>query len=192
MIGCLKVKRVYWILGRFRRYRWGWTQAESLVSPAEGGSARLMLPLDRRCRFMASSVGLPRPLEGARGLVGGGSPAALVMERRPLTVPIPRAAPVAVIDGANFLELAGRLLPLRLRFLTTSVLRDNGRVPPWSSCRRGERYVQDNNPNSLLTFRRTLTKNKPHILHSDRRCGSRLQSGAVAALQFVHWVCPSP
>ena len=105
-------------------------QADSLVSPAEGGSARLILPLVRRCRFMASSVGLPRPLEGARGLVGGGSPAALVMELRPLAVTIPRAAPVAVIDGTVFLELAARLLPLRLRFLITSVLSDNGRVTP--------------------------------------------------------------
>ena len=49
-----------------------------------------MLPLDRRCRFMASSVGLPRPLEGARSRVGGGSPAALVMELRPFAVTIPR------------------------------------------------------------------------------------------------------
>jgi len=83
-----------------------------------------MLPLDRRCRFMASSVALPRPLEGARGLVGGASPAALVMELRPLAVTIPRAVPVAVIDGTDFLELAARLLPLRLRFLNTSVLSD--------------------------------------------------------------------
>jgi len=61
----------------------GWAQAESFAGPADGGSARLMLPLDHRCYFMASSVGLPRPPEGARGRVGGGSPATLVMELRP-------------------------------------------------------------------------------------------------------------
>ena len=91
-----------------------------------------MLPLDRRGRFMASPVGLSRPLEGARGLVGGGSPAVLVMELRPLAVTTPRAAPVAVIDGTDSLELVARLLPLRLRFLVTSVL-------TWSFCRREER-----------------------------------------------------
>ena len=94
-----------------------------------------MLPLDRRCRFRASSVGLPSPLEGARGRVGGGSPAALVMELRPFAVTMPRAAPVAVIAGTDFRELAARLLPLRLRFFITSVLRDSGRVTPWSFCR---------------------------------------------------------
>lgn len=94
-----------------------------------------MLPLVRRCRFRASSLELPRPLEGASGRVGGGSPAALVMELRPFAVTIPRAAPpVAVMAGIVFLELAARLLPLRLRFLITSVLSDSGRVTPWSFC----------------------------------------------------------
>ena len=110
----------------------GWVHAESFAGPADGGSTRLTLPLDRRCRFIASSMGLPRPPEGARGRVGGGSPAALVMELRPLAVTIPRVGPVAVIAGTVFLELAERLLPLRLRFLITSVLRDRGRVTPWS------------------------------------------------------------
>ena len=98
-----------------------------------------MLPLDRRCRFMARSVGLPRPLEGARGRVGGGRPAALVMELRPFAVTIPRAAPEAVMAGTDFLELAARLLPLRLRFLITSVLRDSGRVTPWSFCQSAKK-----------------------------------------------------
>ena len=34
--------------------------------------------------------------------------------------------------------------------------------------------------------------NKPHALHNGWPCGSRLQSGIVAFLQFVHWVGPSP
>ena len=96
---------------------------------------------------MASSVGLPRPLEGARVLVGGGSPAALVMEFRPLAVTIPRAAPVAVTDGTDFLELAARLLPLRLRFLITSVLSDNGRVTPWSFWQREKIMLRIRIPN---------------------------------------------
>ena len=83
-----------------------------------------MLPLDRRCRFRARSVGLPSPLEGARGRVGGGSPAALVMELRPFAVTMLRTAPVAVIAGTDFRELAARLLPFRLCLLITSVLRE--------------------------------------------------------------------
>ena len=48
------------------------------------------------------------------------------------------------------------------------------------------------NSQSLLTLGRTLTKNKPQALHSGWPCGSRLQRGVVAVLQFVHCVCPSP
>jgi len=114
-----------------------------------------MLPLVRRCRFMASSVGLPRPLEGARGRVGGGSPAALVMELRPLAVTIPRAAPVAVMVATDFLVLAARLLPLRLRFLITSVLRDRGRVTPWSFCRGEQTQVQYNSQSPPTFWRNT-------------------------------------
>ena len=107
-----------------------------------------MLPLDRRCRFRARSVGLPSPLEGARGRVGGGSPAALVMELRPFAVTMPRAAPVAVIAGTDFRELAARLLPLRLRFLITSVLSDSGRVTPWSFCREENQNKFSTTPNT--------------------------------------------
>jgi len=113
------------------------------------------------------------------------------MELRPLAVTIPRVAPVAVITGTVFLELAARLLPLRLRFLITSVLRDRGRVTPWSFC-QGEKIRFSIIQQSLLTSGRTLTKNKPQALHSGWPCGSRLQRGVVAVLQFVHCVCPSP
>ena len=60
----------------------------------------------------------PRPLYGARVHVGGGSAVALVMELRPLAGTIPRAAaaPVAVIDNTEFLELSARLPLLRLYF----------------------------------------------------------------------------
>ena len=58
-------------------------------------------------------MGLPRPLEGAKGRVGGSSPAALVMELRPLAVTIPRA-PVAVIAGTEFLELAAAAVAIAL------------------------------------------------------------------------------
>jgi len=64
----------------------------------------------------------------------GRAPAALDMELRPLAVAIPQAAPVAVADGTDFLELVARLLPSRLRFLIPSVLRDRGRVIPWGFC----------------------------------------------------------
>ena len=117
-----------------------WRLWALLALADDGGGARLMmLPLDRRCRFTAScSVGLPRPLEGASSRVGGGSPAALIMELRPFAVTMPRAAaPVAVTAGpdADLRAFAARLLPLRLRFLITSVLSERGRVTPWSFCR---------------------------------------------------------
>ena len=77
-----------------------------------------MLPLDRRCHFMAISVGLPKPPEGDGGYVGAGNPGALVVEIRPVAVTIPRAAPVAMIVGTDLLELAEKLLRLLLRFLS--------------------------------------------------------------------------
>ena len=89
------------------------------------------------------------------GHVGGGRPAALVIESRLLVVPIPRAAPVAVIDSTGFLELSARLLRLRLRFLTMFLLKDGGQVTPWNFWRRKAlvQYISQ----SLLTFRRILT-----------------------------------
>ena len=55
----------------------------------------------------------PETAREARSRAGGGEvPAVLVMELRPLAEMIPRTAPVAVVDGSNFLELAARLLPL--------------------------------------------------------------------------------
>ena len=88
------------------------------------GGARLILPLDRGRSFMANSVELPRPLEVGDRLCRGGSPTALVIVLRPLEVTMPRAVPVAVTDGTDFLDLVSRLLPLRLRFFIRSVLRD--------------------------------------------------------------------
>ena len=82
------------------------------ITCAAADELSLVLPLDRPSRFMASSVGLPKPLEGARGRVGGGSPAELVVELRPFAITILRAAPVAVMVGTDFLELSARLLPL--------------------------------------------------------------------------------
>jgi len=57
------------------------------------------------------------------------------VELSPLVVAVPQAAPVAVTDVTDLLELVARLLPLRLRFLIPSVLKDRGRVIPWSFCR---------------------------------------------------------
>ena len=61
--------------------------------------------------------------------MSAGGPAALVMELRPLAEMISRTAPV---DGTDSLELAARLLPLRLHFLITCTLREGGRATPWS------------------------------------------------------------
>ena len=44
----------------------------------------------------------------------------------------------------------------------------------------------------LLTFVRTCTKDKPHVLHSGWASGSRLQPGVAAILQLMHLVCTSP
>ena len=59
-------------------------------------------------------MGLPRPREGREAVSSGGgeSPAALVMELRPLAEMIQRTAPIAVVDGTDCLELAARLLSL--------------------------------------------------------------------------------
>lgn len=70
------------------------------------------------------------------GHVGGGSPAALVIELRFLAVAIPREAPVAVINSIQSLELSVRLLRLRLRFQSTFLLKDRGQVTPWNFWRR--------------------------------------------------------
>ena len=56
------------------------------------------------------------------------------MELRAWAEMRPRAAPVAVIDVTDFLELASWLLPLRLHFLIASVLRDRGQVTSESFC----------------------------------------------------------
>ena len=75
-----------------------------------------------------------------------------------------------MIVDTDFCELAAVLLPLRLRFLITS-------VTLWSFC-RGERKEKDEVQHlspSLPTCRRTPTKNKPHALHSGWPCGPRLQ-----------------
>ena len=59
-------------------------------------------------------MGLPRPRDGREVVRSGGgeSPAVLVMELRRLVEMIPRAAPIAVVDGTDCLELAASLLPL--------------------------------------------------------------------------------
>ena len=129
-----RAEQVYWAGFKVASLLRGCAQAESFASPAKGRSARLMLLLYRRCRFMEISVGLPRLLERARGRVGGGILEALAIELRALAVAIPRAAHVAVTDGADFLGLSAGPLPLRLRFLITSGLRDRGQSTSWSLC----------------------------------------------------------
>lgn len=68
-----------------------------------------MLPLERRRHFIVSSAGLPRPPEGGKPYRRG-SLTALVIESRHLVVMIQRAAPVIMIDGTDFLELAALLM----------------------------------------------------------------------------------
>ena len=68
--------------------------------------------------FTASSVGR---------VGGGGGAAALVMELRPFVVMMSRAAPVAVIDGTDFLEPAA--MPLLLRFALLNRVRLTGQRP---------------------------------------------------------------
>ena len=62
-------------------------------------------------------MGLPTLPEEGRGRAGRGSPETLDMELHPFAVTIPRAAPIAVIAGPDFLEVVPRPLPLPLRFL---------------------------------------------------------------------------
>lgn len=64
--------------------------------------------------------------------VSGGEPCGAGHGVRSLAVTIPRVASVAVTYGTDFLGVAARPLPLRSRFLITSVLSDRGRVMPWS------------------------------------------------------------
>ena len=104
-----------------------------------------MLPPDRRYRSRRLRWDW-RPLEAARNLVGGGSYRA-VMELRARAEMIPRAVPAAVIDVTDFLELASWLLPLRLHFLITFVLRDRGRVTPESFCQIQKKLFQNENSN---------------------------------------------
>ncbi len=61
---------------------------------------------------------------------------ALVMEFALWWVMILQAVPVAMIDGTDFPELAGRLLllQLQLRFFIMSALMDQGQVTPRSFC----------------------------------------------------------
>ena len=59
------------------------------------------------------------------------------------------SSPTVMIAGTDFLELAARPLPLRLRFLVASVLRDRGRVTPWSFWRRKVQVQYESQ--SLLT-----------------------------------------
>jgi len=96
-----------------------------------------------------------------------------VMELRPFALTIPRATPVAVVDGIVSLKLAARPLPLRSRFLITFVLRDRSQS---EFLPRRKHQVQYNSK-SLLILGRILTKDKPHALHSGWPCGSRLQRG---------------
>ena len=60
-------------------------------------TARSWLP------FTASSVWLPEATSGPGGRTSRGNPAALVVVLHPFEEMIPRAAPVAVIDGTDFL-----------------------------------------------------------------------------------------
>jgi hypothetical protein len=55
----------------FRRYWWGWTPAESFASPAEGGSATLMLPLDRCYRSRRVRWGFRDHYRGRKVESGG-------------------------------------------------------------------------------------------------------------------------
>ena len=138
MIGCPRVKQVHWLSDLVLSLLTGnWAQAESFTCPTERGSARLTLPLDHRYRSRQVQWGFRDHYRG-REVVSAGGPAALVMELRPLAEMIPGTALVAVVDRTDFLELAVMLLPLRLHFLITCVLRDSGRATPWSFY-RGEK-----------------------------------------------------
>ena len=67
-------------------------------------------------------------LEGSRGRVDRGEPCGAGHGATPFGGDETASSPTVVIPDADLLELAARLLPLRLRFLVTSVLRDRGRV----------------------------------------------------------------
>ena len=69
-----RAKQVYWLIS--------WVQSPVVIDgvdscrfvrkSSKGGPAGLIPPLDRRCRFMTSSLGLLRPPEGEAGRVGKG------------------------------------------------------------------------------------------------------------------------
>ena len=147
MVRCMmRASDVYYRLQGAER-AWYTGAGIMIIQQGEGAGSRGIVRRSSRWRKHQANATTRPPLpfhrelggasettRGARGRVGGGSPAALVMELRPSAVTIPRVAPVAVIAGTDVLELAARLPPLRLRFLITSVLRDRGRVTPWSFC----------------------------------------------------------
>ena len=122
MMGCSRAKQVYWLHGcvRSRVVIQGWAQAESFASLAD---------VSWRARWTSETT------RGGGRSCRRGKLCSAGHGVRPLTVSIPRAVPVAVIAGTNFLVLVERLLLLQLRFLITSVLRDRGRVMPWGFCR---------------------------------------------------------
>ena len=135
---------------------------------------------------MASSVGIPRPLEGARGRVGGG-----VLRRWSWNYALWRN------DIANSACSGGRWDRLsRASCKVTApaiALLDQLRLQAqWPSDaveflpRRKNQSQYNSQP--LVTFEGPLTKNRPHVLRSGWPCGSRLQRDVVAVLQFGHWV----